>query len=987
MSLVPGPGSLVGRTTLLAAALTLAAASAAAAQEAPAPPGGLAREEVESALRDLPVTLRQKIEALLRGEKPAAASLTAEEREAVEALPPRIRDRVLAAFPAPRKPPEPEPAKPAGAPAKPAAERPATPPAPARPDPPPARPSRVEELPLFGHDLFARAADFPPASDLPVGSDYVVGPGDRIAVRVWSRTEGLVSLEETVDREGSVAYPKVGPLSVRGLPFGKVEEALREAFGRVYRDATVAVTMGSLRTIPVYVIGDVARPGEHRLAAGARVLHALFAAGGPTERGSLRRVTLRRGAEVRATFDGYRFLSEGIRDGDERLDPGDVVFVPGRGPTAGVTGEVLRPGRYEIGPGATVADLLALAGGHTPLGFRGAVQLERTDEGARRVIRDLQAERLAREPAADGDLVRVLAIEPTPRNRVELRGNIERPGDYEWVEGMRVSGLLDRGGRLLPGTHLGRAEILRETGEERDLGVARGAGPVRTAREVLVLDLGKLLAGDASQDLPLRPLDRLRVFAEHEVRAPFPVSIRGEVGKPGAYEFVPGMRVSDLVFRAGETLPPTAHLDRAELLRLARAPGTDYAYAQESERARASRVVVPVNLGRALRGDPAADLTLAPYDELVVLAETDVRPPPTVVVSGGVQRPGTFELTEGLTARDLVLRAGGILPNAFLDRAEVVRRVFDATRPEGYRLEVIPFHLGRALAGRAPDDPRLENFDHVQVKQVTDYRVTVRVEGEVLHPGDYALPRGARLSDLIVRAGGLGRRAFPDGAFFTRRSVQEVQEAAMKRFVTDQRQRLLRLEAEGPLETLSAEAAGKIRESLRARRSLLEELEKTPVVGRLAIRISGSPEFERSIADIELQDGDSLRIPAVPASVTVQGYVYSPATVIYEPGKRVSFYLDRAGGLRDDADEDAIHVVKPDGSAMPLRSREGRAMRWDWDRFRWIQGRPGPEVGPGDVIVVPPAIQTVSGYDLTRDLVDIVFKIALAAGVVAGIGG
>ena len=158
------------------------------------------------------------------------------------------------------------------------------------------------------------------------------------------------------------------------------------------------------------------------------------------------------------------------------------------------------------------------------------------------------------------------------------------------------------------------------------------------------------------------------------------------------------------------------------------------------------------------------------------------------------------------------------------------------------------------------------------------------------------------------------------------------------------------------------------------------------MIGRLALHFELGATFAGSGADLVLRDGDSLTIPTMPVSVTVQGYVHSPTTVLHRDGRTVRYYLDRAGGLREEADEAQIHIVRPDGSARPLRSTGTRAIRWDRDSWRWVYGRVETPVGPGDVIMVPPAITVVSGWDVTKDIVDIVFKIALAAGTVAGIG-
>ncbi|MHC5020752.1 MAG: SLBB domain-containing protein [Planctomycetota bacterium] len=961
-----------------------------------------AKREIAQALRTLPFSLRAKLERLFSGDATAAAEVTEAERRLIAKLPEAVRDRILERLPETESRPDGRDNQPSGSKDTPAGQTPsdeddaaakraaktgeageaAPKDAETEQTEPAGRPA-LADLPLFGLEFFRRALDAAPAGDLPLGADYVVGPGDTLEVRIFSRVEDVRVLEADVERDGTVAFPKVGPVTVRGRALGDVEKMLRDALGRIYRDATIHVGVGRLRSIPVYVTGEVTAPGLHRVAGGSTLLHALFTADGPTERGSLRRITLRRNGQAPVVFDLYAFLTQGDRRGDMRLQPEDVVHVPMRGPTAGVAGAVLRPGRYELGEGTTVQRLLELAGGITALGYRGGVQVERSTKGARRELLDLPAARFT-EAAKDGDLVWAAPLEGVVRNTVEIRGHVERPGEYEFTADLRVRDLLERGGRLLPETHMARAEIFRTAGDPRAFRLQPGGAPFTTAREVIPVDLTKLLAGDAGQNVALRPLDRLVIYAEQEIRPPLTVRVTGEVYRAGDVAFSAGMKVSDLLFRAGgASLPPTAYLARADLRRLSERPGS-YAYAARSELARAPRTVISLNLGTILAGEGADDIELQPFDELVIYAEHEVRPAPTVSVTGAVQRPQTVELAEGMRVTDLLHRAGGVLPNAHLGRAEIVRRIYDPTQPESYRIQVIAVALDRALSGVQSADPVLENFDQLIVKRVSDFAITVLIEGEVRHPGEYTLPLGARISDLMERAGGYARNAYPEGAVFTRESVKETQEAAMKRFVQEQRRRLLELESDSQLDASSDASAAKLRSALQVRRELLDELARTEVIGRLAVRIDDTPGFARTTRNLVLRDGDALRIPAEPASVTVQGYVYNPATVVYERARTIRFFIDRAGGLREEADETRIHVIRPDGSARP--SIGTRQLRWDAASFRWVYGRVEAQVGPGDVIIVPPAVRVVSGWDVTKDIVDILFKTALAAGTVAAIG-
>jgi protein involved in polysaccharide export with SLBB domain len=335
---------------------------------------------------------------------------------------------------------------------------------------------------------------------------------------------------------------------------------------------------------------------------------------------------------------------------------------------------------------------------------------------------------------------------------------------------------------------------------------------------------------------------------------------------------------------------------------------------------------------------------------------------------------------------DLVFRAGSILKDAYLQSAEIVRRVYLPNGADGeYTIRTIVFELGKALKGDPKHDLLLENFDRVIIKRCSEYFVKVKIEGEVKFPGTYVMKKGSRLSDLIRRSGGYTKRAFLPGAFFTRRSVKEIQEKTLKRFIAEQKSKVLQLETEASMKAVNQEVLRKIQTSIEARRRLLTELENTPVVGRLSIRLDPGDDFENCPFNLEIKDGDDLTIPETPVSITLQGEVFNSGSVIFQKGKRLEFYINKAGGFRETADQERIYIVKPDGSAVPRSAGSESAIRWDVENLRWVRGRVGRIIERGDIIIVPPTSTVVSGYDLTKDIVDIIFKIAMAAGVVVGL--
>jgi protein involved in polysaccharide export with SLBB domain len=503
---------------------------------------------------------------------------------------------------------------------------------------------------------------------------------------------------------------------------------------------------------------------------------------------------------------------------------------------------------------------------------------------------------------------------------------------------------------------------------------------------LLRVDLGRVLKGDSEADLVLSPLDHLRILSVSDVGPRLTVEIRGAVVKPGVVEYARGMRLMDLLRREGQALAPDAHLRRAEIIRLTE-KGAGYAFADGTEKTRARTVTIPVDLTRALAGEAEANPLLKPFDVVKIYRAEEVRPSPRVTVLGAVQNPDTFELTSGMRVSDLVFKAGNITAEAYLPQAEIVRRVPDPSKPGSYRLDTLTLDLGKALLGEKKNDLLLDNFDRLIVRKSSDYFVEVQADGEFRFPGSYLMPKGSRLTDLVRRAGGYTDDAFLDGAFFSRKNLQAIQQKAKERFVTDQKAKLIDLEAQAEASSGDAAAAARIRESIRTRRRLLAELESIQAVGRLAIRLSRDEKFEASPHNLVLRDGDALRMTETPVSVTVQGDVFAPGSVLFAEGKRIEYYVNQVGGMKEDADELRIYVVKADGRAHSRAAPGAFSIRWDAENLRWVRHRLGRVVDRGDVIIVPPKQVVVKGYDLTKDIVDILYKIALSAGVLAGIAG
>ena len=388
--------------------------------------------------------------------------------------------------------------------------------------------------------MFAsNVSTFAPVDDIPVGPDYVLGPGDDLTINVWGAVDS--TLIRTVDRNGRIVLPKVGDLRIWGLTFTQADRLIRDELGRYFRGFQTSVTMGRLRTVSVHVVGEVCQPGVYTLSSLSTVTNALYSAGGPSKLGSLREVRLLRGNVQVAKLDLYDFLQRGDRTRDYRLESGDTIFVPTVGDVVAVAGEVKRPAIYEITSGTRLADVVALAGGVTPTSYLKRVQVVRALPDAERVTLDvdlashyLRGEEPGNPPINAGDLVLIHRSDPRVYNIVKVEGAVRYPGAYELKPMMRIGQLLQPD-RLLPEAYVERVEVARR---RPDLSM-----------EIVSVDLKKAWSGDASQDLLLKALDEITVRTE--LKSARTVTLTGEVVRPGVYTIAEGERLSSLLARAG----------------------------------------------------------------------------------------------------------------------------------------------------------------------------------------------------------------------------------------------------------------------------------------------------------------------------------------------------------------------------------------------------------------------------------------------------
>jgi protein involved in polysaccharide export with SLBB domain len=803
-------------------------------------------------------------------------------------------------------------------------------------------------LERFGEDIFRNGTgnldELP--MDLPAGPDYVVGPGDGLTIRL----SGGISqrLQRVIDREGRVALPEVGAVEVSGRSLGDVQHLVQTVLRSQFRGIDADVSLSRIRTVRVYVVGDVERPGAYDVSSLSTPLNALYLAGGPTSGGSLRILRHYRGKQLIEEVDSYDLLLHGIRGDVQRLQSGDTIDVPPLSGEVTVEGMVRRPAIYELHGEKSLAEILELAGGVLPSGTLRHVDVERLESHESRTMLRLDipetnnqqqvTQALEDFKVQDGDKVKITPILPYADKTVYLDGYVSRPGKFAYTDGMKVTDLIKSYKDLLPEPSTSHAEIIR-------LGLPDYT-PV-----VLAFNLGDALAGK-DQDLVLKPFDTIRIFSKYDFEDPPVITVTGEVRDPGDHLTNGVAHLRDAVYLAGGTTRD-ALLDDAQVFR---------------KTSDGKLKVFSVNLAKALEGDAKDNIPLEPKDRVFVHRDLNKLDPPTVAVEGEVARPGKYPLGDGMTAADLVRVAGGFKRGAYTQTADLTR--YDLEQGSKIVSDHVTVPIAAALADQPDADVRLRDGDVLAIQQLSGWKdvgATITVTGEVLHPGTYGIQQGERLSSVIQRAGGFRNDAYPYGSVFERQQIRELEEknrADLIDRVQGEAANIKAIPEQNPQDALAKQAA------VQQFQVTLHKLQSVPPEGRLVLHISSNVKhWANSSADIQVRAGDSIYIPKRPGVVLVDGSVYNPTGVTYKPGRNAGWYLKQAGGPTETANKKGVFVIRADGSVVGGAGGlfsggvENTAMR------------------PGDMVVVPEKVITISrAWQNTVQTAQILSAVAIAIG-------
>lgn len=682
-------------------------------------------------------------------------------------------------------------------------------------------------------------------------SNYHLGPGDELKIIVWSDLGDETVYDVQVNPEGQVYIPILGVLGVTGQTVGQFEQAVIGQLTGKFQHFKGQVTLTKVRTIQIFVVGEVEKPGAMTVSGLATAFVALYKAGGPTSRGSMRNIKVLSSNGRSADIDLYHYLLSGDRTQDVSLKNGDTVFVPAVQSLVTIKGFVTRPAIYEVRPNTSLSQLLEMAGNVTGEAYSGRVKVTRWSGDGRKETFDVHlADNTSLTSFAmhNGDEVVVERAIEAVGNKIKLEGPVSKPGEYSAIEGLRVMDLVARaGGFVNEEIDMHQAHVYRMGSAGR--------------QEIIAFSPRFAMLGESKDNIVLEPLDRVRFYAAQDIQADTRVVIiEGSVRRPGEYIFREGMRLADMIVQANGL-----SVDASGDIEIARS---------KSDR---TSEVIKVNAHMAMRSESSQDnIALQPLDRISVMATGDaVVTPEVVYIKGNVRRPGPYAILErGEKLSSLIKRAGGLTDQAFPEGAVFMRRLD---------------HISSVTQLETAKDVQSEMFRQATLDLRADLlRAGAKIENSQTSKAETGDTITEQVTDL-----GVSESA---ASVATRAVAQETS-------------------AFGNMEM--------------GYRRLQQRTMRIPVPVQEIID-GRADEFE----DIVLMPGDQLTIPVKPSTVTILGAVINPTSILFHRNRDASYYINRAGGFSSHSNHRRTVIIRPNGEVRPMRSVR--------------------KIERGDIILVPP---------------------------------
>jgi len=803
-----------------------------------------------------------------------------------------------------------------------------------------------DELKPFGYDVFANSPQtFAPMMDIAIPADYIIGPGDKISIQVFGKEKD--ELELTVNREGQIIFPAHGPFTVSGLSFNEMKRLLTARIKEKVIGVDVVVGIASLRSMRVFVLGDAHKPGPYTLSSLSSVTHAIFAAGGISDIGSLRNIQLKRAGKLVTSIDLYDLLIKGDSRSDVLLQSGDVIFIAPKGNTISVEGEVRRPAIYELSQKENFNDVLAMSGGLLPTAFAKTTRVERYNQDSLRTVVniDLTKESDLVKEAHAGDAVYVMKAAEMFEQAITVIGAVTRPGKYQWQTGQRITDIFPNiDSHLLNSADLNYSIVVREIDIARNI-------------EILQFDLAKAISSPNSTDnIVLQGNDKILVFAsvikliDSKINLDSLAFTQDNLAKKEQELAKEKYKQKQFWLKYGDS-EQVAQLDRDEA---AAAKLVEQSIAQFS----GGELEEELDLKELTLF--SRQRLLMPIIEKLKRQGKSGQPIQLVEADGEVKFPGLYPLARNARVSDLIAAAGGLTESAYMVRAEVSRNQIINHRAQQTSLM---FSLSSALAGDEKDNVLLSSKDRLNIHQIPAWSENnvVELRGEFVFPGKYTVRRGESLADLIAKAGGFTKFAHQEGSVFTRVQLREIEQ-----------QNLLKLTADLRIEMASKSMTDQnYSQSYVEVQQMLADMANVQPVGRLVIdlpKVISSKNY-----DVLLEGGDVLYVPTLKNSINVVGQVQVTSSHIYDINLSAEDYLAQSGGSKKRADEGRIYIISANGSIKMMESGN------------WFSSDAGDNLRPGDTIVVPLDAEYMNNLALWTSVTGIIYNSAVAIAAISGI--
>lgn len=722
------------------------------------------------------------------------------------------------------------------------------------------------EKKIFGYEVFNnKQVNFTPNLNMATPRDYIVGPGDQLVIEIYGIAQGSFNLP--VSPEGKINIPQVGVVHVGSLSIDAAKSAIQQKLSTRYpgiggsNPATfVMVTIGNIRSIKVNMVGELKNPGTYQLPSFSSVFNALYVAGGPSVRGTFRKVQVFRANRLLTEIDLYEFLTKGITRKNIRLEDNDVILVPAYAKRIELKGEVRREGFYEPSGNESLSQIIEIAGGFSQRAYQKNISVQRLTDQQQQLL-TVEQGKFNQFEFRDGDVVLVGEILDRFANRVQVVGAINHGGDYELKDGMRLKDLIDQAGGVKADALLERATLYRTL--------------PNLEQEVVAVDLENVLAGDAQQNLVLQREDYLSISSIYDSRRLFYVKLEGEVNNTGVFPYAENMTVKDLLLKAGG-FKEAASATGIEIVRRSKNDLNSIA------------TVIKLDIDRNYLIDSQnQSVTLEPFDMVFVRTQADLRPYQYAYVNGEAKRTGQFVLDKPIVyVSELLERAGGVALSGDLKGAVLLRRTIfykDASANEQYLTEL------REIRAKVSDSTTLGNSESNKVLLDRIDKEIQRVEFE----RNIGQSGSQDNSDIF-------------GPTMVTNSTGASDEAQTNNKLKQELQNIKELRNELQVTMIRSLNNVTINENKYEFVSInLDKIEDPKT---------------KSVYDIRLKDGDILFIPPFDETVRVGGEVLYPVAVKFTGNHSFKSYINNAGGFKTEALRKRSYLIESNGAVHSTRN-------------------------------------------------------------------